>query len=86
MNDLLEKNDTLNVGAKLGKINMSTISYCNDVLILSPTESHMKKLLGSCAEFASTWKVEFKASKSVALSLEASSSTPSFVINKVPIP
>ena len=85
INNHLEKNDTLNVGAKLGKINTHTVSYCDDILILSPTESHMKKFFDSCAEFTSTCKVEFNASKSVALSLGASSSTPSFLINNVPI-
>ena len=42
LNDLLNQNDSLNVGAKIGRVNVSMIAYCDDLILISPTETHMK--------------------------------------------
>ena len=44
------------------------MAYCDDILLLSPTVAHMKRLLQSSQEYAVDWKIEFNPSKSLALS------------------
>ncbi|RNA12141.1 RNA-directed DNA polymerase from mobile element jockey-like [Brachionus plicatilis] len=42
----------LKVGAKIGEINLSILAYCDDIVLLSPSEKHIKILLRTCEEYA----------------------------------
>jgi hypothetical protein len=63
MNDLLIENDHQNIGAKIGKLNISLISYCDDLIILSPCVNHVNKILQLCSDYAKKWKLVFNTSK-----------------------
>ena len=45
MNKLLVESDNLNLGASIGNFNISLISYCDDLIILSPIVKHVDKIL-----------------------------------------
>jgi hypothetical protein len=45
MNELLNDNEKNGYGAKIGRYNVSLISYCDDSIILSPSVSHATKIL-----------------------------------------
>jgi hypothetical protein len=59
MNDLLIENDHQSDGAKIGKLNISLISYCDDLIILSPCVNHVNKILQLCNYYAKKWKLVF---------------------------
>jgi hypothetical protein len=69
LNELLEQNEALGIGAQLGSYNTSTLAYCDDLLILASNERQMSSLLDSCYQYACKWKLSFNASKSVSYSL-----------------
>ena len=54
-----------NTGAKLGKNNVSVVSYCDDILLLGCTTTQSEILLDNCQEYAMDWKMEFNPKKSV---------------------
>ena len=54
----------LNVGALFHDMNMSIIAYADDILLISPIDSHLQKLLDVCTEYSEKWKIKFNASKS----------------------
>jgi len=54
-----------NTGAKLGKNNVSVVSYCDDILLLGCTTTQLDILLDNCQEYAMDWKMEFNPKKSV---------------------
>ena len=85
VNDLLNQNDSLNIGAKIGTVNVSMIAYCDDLILISPTETHMRSLIKLCESYAVEWKIEFNASKSIAYS-HGYSCKPSFSLNNLEIP
>ncbi|RNA18763.1 hypothetical protein BpHYR1_049643 [Brachionus plicatilis] len=58
----------LNVGAVIGDTNLSIIAYCDDIIILSPSEKQATVLLKICEKYAVRWKIDFNASKSAAIS------------------
>ena len=68
INDLIEDSLKLNVGAKVGPFNTSIIAYCDDILLTSMCESHMNRLLENCHNYATQWKMEFNAQKSISYS------------------
>ncbi|CAF1095476.1 unnamed protein product [Brachionus calyciflorus] len=57
-----------NIGAKIDKTLVSIIAYCDDIILMAPSFNHCQCLLSECAEFGKTWKLEFNAAKSVAIS------------------
>jgi hypothetical protein len=63
MNELLIKSDGLYLGAKIGSLNISWISYCDDFIISSPYVKHVNILLKLCSDFAQKWKLVFNTSK-----------------------
>ena len=52
------------VGCYMGHICLSVLAYADDVVILAPTASAMRKLLAICDGFANEYDVKFNASKS----------------------
>jgi hypothetical protein len=63
MNDLLIENDHQNIVAKIGKLNISLISFCDDLIILSTCVNHVNKILQLCSDYAKKWKLVFNTSK-----------------------
>ncbi len=63
MNELLEESDRLNQGAVIGNLNISLISYCDDLIILSPLVKHVNRILNLCGEYAGKWKLIFNTNK-----------------------
>ena len=45
MNELLNKNEINGYGAKIGRYNVSLISYCDDLIIINPSVIHANKIL-----------------------------------------
>jgi len=64
MDGLLASLMELNVGALVGSVNTSALAYCDDILLISPVEAHMQKLLQCCEVYADRWKLSFNPSKS----------------------
>ena len=56
INDLLNEIDELNLDASIGTYKVGLISYCNDLIIISPLVSHANKIIKLCEKFASKWK------------------------------
>ena len=69
INDLLTNCTELGVGCSIQGINLSTIAYCDDIMLLSPTASHLKCLLKVCEDYGNEWLITFNAKKSVVLKL-----------------
>ncbi|RNA04389.1 hypothetical protein BpHYR1_036554 [Brachionus plicatilis] len=67
---MLSECTDLKVFAKIGEINLSILAYCDDIVLLSPSEKHIKILLRTCEEHAKDWKIEFNASKSASIFFE----------------
>jgi hypothetical protein len=63
MNDLLNENDERNLGANIGCFNVGLLSYCDDLIILSPYVSQVNQILNICEEFANKWKLLFNVKK-----------------------
>ena len=61
------------VGAQIGNLNTSILAYCDDLLLLASNDSHMQLLLDCCLNYATEWKLEFKAIKSISYSLRKTS-------------
>ena len=47
------------IAAKIGKINVSIIAYCDDVILMSPTIKHLNTLLEICYEYSVEWKLQY---------------------------
>ena len=45
MNELLNENDNYRLGACIGNLNVSLISYCDDLIILKPFVSQANQIL-----------------------------------------
>ena len=55
---------SLNIGSKIGFTNMSVSAFADDNFLLSPSVSHLQKLLDICADYACKWKIKFNYKKS----------------------
>ena len=51
------------LGTRVGNVNVSTLSYCDDLVLLSPSFTEMRELLSISDSYAAEWKVEFNGSK-----------------------
>jgi len=52
------------VGCYMGHICLSVLAYADDLVLLAPSASAMRRLLSICDEFANEFDVKFNASKS----------------------
>ncbi len=83
---MLEECLDSNLGAKIGRTNLSIIAYCDDVILLSPTMNHLYKLLDICFKYSIKWKLQYNQKKSVFLRFGDSSGIMSLpTMNDVPI-
>ena len=70
-NGLLSELFPITVGVKQGgilssayTINISIIVYADDILLLSPVDSHLQRLLDICDAYSKFWRIKFNAKKS----------------------
>ena len=63
LNSLIEECMDRSIGAKIGPFNVSIVSYCDDITLISPSISEMNLLLEMCGGYASKWKLEFSLNK-----------------------
>ena len=68
INGLVTEIKSINVGALLGDLNVSIVAYCDDIILVSSSEKHMRMMLESCERYAGDWKLEYNPLKSVAYS------------------
>jgi hypothetical protein len=64
IDELLECILNMNIGAKIGNMNMNLISYCDDLNLLFSNHVHGQIMLNKCNEFAENWKIRFNPKKS----------------------
>ena len=64
IDDLLLRLSKSGVGCYLGRTFVGALAYADDVVLLCPTPSAMRKLLLLCDDFASEYDVQFNAKKS----------------------
>ena len=64
INDLLVECLGSELGARVGGVITCIIGYCDDLILLSPLASHLRRLLAICERYAEKWKIKFNASKS----------------------
>ncbi len=57
------------MGALVGGVNTSALAYCDDILLISPVEAHMQKLIQCCEVYADRWKLSFNTTKSSSYSM-----------------
>ena len=63
VNDLIEECVKLNNGAKMGSENVSIISYCDDINLISSSIKHAQILLNVCENYGRQWKLKFNIKK-----------------------
>jgi hypothetical protein len=51
IDDLLSECLENNIGARIGSTHMSTVSYCDDLNLISPSINHLQNLLDICSAF-----------------------------------
>ena len=61
---LVEEILNLNIGAKLGTINMNIMSYCDDISLIFSCPIHGQLMLDKCQMFTEKWKLKFNPHKS----------------------
>jgi len=69
MDGILSSLLELNVSALVGGVNTSALAYCDDILLISPVEAHMQKLIQCCEIYAYRWKLSFNTTKSSSYSM-----------------
>jgi len=55
----------MNIGSSIGGVNVSVVSYCDDILLLCNTTTDLEILLNKLQGYANLWKMEFDPKKSV---------------------
>lgn len=65
IDDLLRESLNYQIGAKMGEKNLSAIAYCDDIMLLSPSVTHLKKLIKISENYAAKWKITFNSNKSI---------------------
>ena len=84
---LIKENNSLNIGALLGTVNVSSLAYCDDLALLSPSKGQMEALLENCHRFACDWKLAFNPKKSVCYTSNISCHVkPKFFLGNLEIP
>ena len=64
IDDLIIQCIDSNVGAIFGNINVSIIVYADDIILISPSDTHLQILLDICSSFSVKWKIKFNPTKS----------------------
>ena len=64
IDDLIYNCTNIYIGSEFKIYNMSIIVYAHDIILSTPVDSHLQKLLDICDEYSKKWKLNFNASKS----------------------
>lgn len=64
INDLIAECIDARVGALLANLNVSILVYADDILLISPIDSHMRILLDICSNYGNLWRIKFNPLKS----------------------
>jgi hypothetical protein len=64
IDDLIYECINENIGAQINNINVCIIVYADDILLLSPVDSHLQRLLDICDAYSKFWRIKFNAKKS----------------------
>ncbi len=70
MDALLSRLLSMEIGALVGDVNTSALSYCDDILLVASNEGQMQMLVNCCADYAEQWKVSFNPLKSSCYSIK----------------
>jgi hypothetical protein len=81
---MLKELEASKVGCHVGNKFCGVIGYADDVLLLSPTQGAMRKMISICEEFAEKFMIKFNGSKcqSVVFDRTVSDIKPEFYVNK----
>lgn len=89
IDQLIEKLNKAGVGCSVDGISMNNISYADDMVLLSPSVSGLKKLLKICEEWAEVNGLRYNSKKSVFLlfrgNIKKTHYKPNFKLNGVPL-
>ena len=64
IDDLIKECIEAKIGALFGNLNTCIIVYADDILLISPNDYHLQKLLDICAIYGNMWKIKFNSQKS----------------------
>ena len=67
IDQLSDRLNALNVGCAVGEDILNHACYADDLLLLSPSSSGMRKLLETCSGYGQTHDIKFNAAKSVSM-------------------
>ena len=86
IDDLLNICLNLNIGALFNDLNTSIIVYADDILLISPINSHLQTLLDICSKYGQDWNLKFNSLKSNIISFGKSNfEKPAFYLNSLPL-
>ncbi|CAF1063514.1 unnamed protein product, partial [Brachionus calyciflorus] len=63
IDDLIDECLDKNLGAQYENLNVSIIVYADDILLISPVDSHLQILLDICGNFGTKWRLKFNPFK-----------------------
>lgn len=64
IDDLIASCVNMNIGGLIHNINTSIIVYADDILLISPNDSHLQILLDTCCKYGNEWLIKFNSKKS----------------------
>ena len=67
IDELLLRLTRAGIGCHIGNFYVGTLAYADDVVLIAPTASAMRKMLSICDSFANEYCVSFNAKKSKCL-------------------
>ena len=65
IDDLIKNCIAAKAGALFHNINVCMIVNADDILLISPNDHHLQKLLNICGEYGEMWKIKFNSLKSI---------------------
>ena len=86
INNLIEECIDARVGALIGNLNVSIIVYADDILLMSPIDSHLRILLNICSNYGNLWRIKFNPLKSNIIEFGPKKNpNNSFLLNGLPL-
>ena len=64
IDDLIRTCINESLGARIRNTNISIIVYADDIILLSPVDSHLQRLLDICEEYSKFWRIKFNTNNS----------------------
>ena len=86
IDDLIIQCIDSNLGAIFRDLNVSIIVYADDIILISPSDTHLQILLDICSSFSNLWKIKFNPTKSNIISFGRQFSIgDTFILNGQPL-